>query len=430
MKNLSRFEEFLELQTRVKELQQLVQEQKERIEYLDKENRDLKDELLEKENTLLRLESEARRHASVLAYMEEEKKNAERVQQRLEKENSALSKRIEDFSVQLGKFAAMIEETNAKLEKYYLERDALQQEKFELNKKLNAEILDLTNKLNDSNRKLDDLNSKLQKMKDRYQKASDSVMGISAELDKLKQDKAVLEQKLTTMEKELESARATPQAPQVLAPSSAVPEIDESAITKENEQLKQKIAELNAQLSAEKDRSEAIKAEFNQKLTELNEKISQTEEQSKNQANIEEESIKEKTTAVISSLSQFLMLLKLSIPETKRMLRIVVPKFSDLHKHGVIDVLKGLSTAILKNIGCTFNLPDEKPLVDELTTLGFKFTKLNECNSFSFTIDDSQAGLSIVENGESISGFYTKHPMLVPILSQSVMSLLIKGDKI
>ncbi len=433
---MSRFEEFLELQTRVKELQQMVKDQSEKIEQLDKENRDLKDQLLEKENKLLRMESEARRHASVLAYMEEEKKNGERVQQRLEKENSALSKRIEDFTVQLGKFATMIEETNAKLERYYQERDALQQEKFELNKKLNAEILDLTNKLNDSNRKLDELNTKFQNMKDKYQKAKDSVMGISSELDKMKQDKALLEQKLTSMEKELEAtkaslASASSSPSQAATPVESAPKIDESAVIKENEMLKVKLAELNAQLSAEKDRAEAIKGEFNQKLAELNEKLCQTEEQAKKQVKIEDEAINQKTNAVISSLSQFLMLLKLSIPETKRNLRILVPKFSDLQKHEVIDVLRGISSSsIIKNIGCTFNLPEDQPLVNELTQLGWKLTKLNECNFYSFIIDDNEAALSILESDNSLSGFFTKHPILVPILSQSVISLMIRGDKI
>jgi chromosome segregation ATPase len=114
-KQMSNFEEFLELQSEVTELRQKVSDLQTQVEKLDAENRDLKDQLIEKENKVLRYESEAKRHASMLSFIEEEKKNSERVQQRLEKENSALSKRIEEFTVQLGKFATMIEETNSKL---------------------------------------------------------------------------------------------------------------------------------------------------------------------------------------------------------------------------------------------------------------------------------------------------------------------------
>jgi septation ring formation regulator EzrA len=302
---------------------------------------------------------------------------------------------------------------------------------------LNAEILELTNKLNDSERKFTDLDGKFKKIKEKYQKASDSVMGTATELDKLKNEKAQLEAKLSAMETEMESVKATAVAPVPVEETPAPQVKDDSEIEKENKDLKEKIEameseknNLKAQLSAEKDHSTSLMEEYNKKLQEIKEENEKLSNAPKSAESIDDESIKEKKTGVISSLSQYLMVLKLSIPETRRTIRIVVPQFSDFEKFGIMELIKGLPVTILKNIGCSFNFPDDQAVVSEMSTIGYKFTNLKECNLFSFSIDDVEAGLAIKEDGDNITGFFSKNPLLVPILNQAVMSQFIRGDKI
>lgn len=444
---MSQLEEFLELQERVTQMENVLKKKEREIDDKDDKILKLSEKINQLTNEAVKAASDTRHFRSMMSVLETDKKNLERERDRLLKEIDALNN-------QLKQFANMVETTNQTLqakeemllskEKQLQVKDMLivekdekiedfrrkfddmseatekyQAEKFTFMEQISNEKLELVEKVGKLERNLEEKDRKIKDLRKKSRDAQDGLLGASFEMEKVREEASKISLELQEANQEMDKIKEErDRLNQVINQS---PE-------------KQKELELLRKANDESSKPGILK-KYKEKIASLELKIKEIEKQKGSSAGSQQrdipEDLFERETGTYQSISTLITHFKFKMASVNRTIRIILPEFSFIEKYDLKETLFALPSIVLKNIACSVDFDKDSELLEELKNRNFKITDYKDSKLFAIAIDNESAAVAVFEaKNESLTGLFSTNIELVKLLSQAVMTPFIKGTKI